>query len=74
MTLAASGSHDAHGYIDNGLLLSRDSLSMPLDVYQGKIEKKLRSRFVSQKRKRVIRAVIEAAHNGETLNSGKWKG
>ncbi len=74
MSLVASGSQDAHGYIDNGVLLSKDSQTMPLDVYEQKIERKLHSPFVSQKRKEVIRAVIEAAQNGEAVNSGKRKG
>lgn len=74
LALAASGSQDAHGYIDNGVLLSRDSQDMPLDVYERKIERKLRNPFVGQKRKQVIRNVIEAAQNGVALNSGKRKG
>lgn len=74
LSLAASGSHDAHGYIDNGVLLSKDSQTMPLDVYEQKIERKLHSPFVSEKRKQVIRTVIQAAQNGEAVNSGKRRG
>jgi hypothetical protein len=74
MTLAASGSQDAHGYIDNGVLLSKDSQAMPLGVYEHKIERKLHSPFVSQGRKQIIRTVIEAAQNGEAVNSGRIKG
>ena len=71
--MAASGSHDAHGYIDNGVLLSKDSQRIPLDIYERKIERKLHNPFVSKKRKEVIRTVIQAAQNGKSVNSGKRK-
>ena len=74
MTLAASGSQDAHGYIDNGILLSKDSQEIPLVVYERKIERKLHNPFVSQKRKQVIRTVIQAAQSGKPVNSGKIRG